>query len=36
MNVFRLGQLYIKDITKIKARYEDKLPGHKVLKISCK
>ena len=35
MNVFKIGQLFIKDISKIKARYEEKLPHHKVLKIVC-
>ena len=36
MNVFKIGQLYIKDISKIKARYDEKLPNHKILKIVCR
>ena len=36
MNVFRIGQLEIRYITKVKARYESTLPHHKIMKITCK
>jgi hypothetical protein len=33
MDVFKLGQLQISKITKLKARYEGTLSNHKVMKI---
>jgi hypothetical protein len=34
MTVFKIGQLTIKDITKLKARYDSSLPHHKSMKIT--
>jgi len=36
MNVFKVGQLEIRYITKLKARYESTLPEHKIMKITCR
>ena len=36
MNVFTIGSLQIRDITKVKARYDGSLARYKVLKINCK
>ena len=35
MTPFRLGQLYIQRVTKIKAKFDASLPHHKVMKINC-
>jgi hypothetical protein len=36
MNVFKLGQLQIREVTKVKARYEPSLPHYKLMKVTIK
>ena len=36
MSVFKLGQLSIKNVTKLKAKYDNSIPHHKVMKLSYK
>lgn len=35
MTVFTIGQLQIKNVTKVKAKFDSHLPHHKIMKISC-
>lgn len=35
MTIFKIGQLSIQSITKVKAKFDSALPAHKVMKISC-
>jgi hypothetical protein len=35
MTIFKIGQLSIQSISKIKAKFDSALSGHKVMKISC-
>lgn len=34
MTPFKIGQLYVQNITKVKAKFDASLPGHKIMKIS--
>lgn len=36
MTVFKIGQIEIQKITKIKAKFDSSLPHHKIMKITCK
>lgn len=35
MTIFKIGQLSIQNITKVKAKFDSSLPHHKIMKISC-
>lgn len=35
MTIFKIGQLSIQNVTKVKAKFDSSLPRHKVMKISC-
>jgi len=35
MTPFKLGQLEIRRVSKIKAKFDSSLPHHKIMKINC-
>lgn len=35
MTIFKIGQLSIQQVTKVKAKFDSAVPHHKIMKISC-